>query len=248
MLLFVSVIGLKAQDPHFSQYCEAPMLLNPALTAVFDNYRASANYRTQWRGITTPYTTLAASFEMKLDQTPWTKEKSKRVEIYHQSLNKLCAGVQFLTDKAGDGSYKSTLVLLALSKSVQLNKTNSLTLGLQGGVVQRSVNNAAFLWPDQFNGSVYSSSLPTGESFAGDRYTQADFSAGLLWSHGYETSQLKRLRSPKWTAGAALQHLNRARHSFFTAGNGREIMKLTLHSRFEIPLPGNRAALLPEIM
>jgi len=51
LLLFIT-IGLKAQDPRFSQFYLAPQVLNPAMTGIFDGeYRVTINYRNQWNSI-----------------------------------------------------------------------------------------------------------------------------------------------------------------------------------------------------
>jgi type IX secretion system PorP/SprF family membrane protein len=238
---------LSAQDPHFSQVQDVPMLLNPAFTAAFDSYRASVNYRTQWRAVTTPFITLAASYEQQIDLTPWQKEKSKRVRIYHPSRTKPCVGIQLLTDKAGDGNYKTTLALLTVAKSVQLNAKNTLGAGLQGGVVQHSINTGALLWPDQFDGTAYASSLPSGETFGPQRLLHGDFSAGMVWAHGDLNAHVNAKHSPTWVASAAVYHVNRARHSFFANSRGRDYMKLVLHSRARFELPGGHTAILPDV-
>ncbi|MFN7275608.1 MAG: type IX secretion system membrane protein PorP/SprF, partial [Bacteroidota bacterium] len=50
------------QDIHFSQYYNAPLLVNPANTGFnpdFD-YRVGVNYRSQWANIGSPYKTMSA--------------------------------------------------------------------------------------------------------------------------------------------------------------------------------------------
>ena len=51
-----------AQSIHFSQYYNAPMLLNPANTALMpeNDYRLGINYRNQWASIPVPYNTFSA--------------------------------------------------------------------------------------------------------------------------------------------------------------------------------------------
>nr|MBP6456087.1 type IX secretion system membrane protein PorP/SprF [Chitinophagaceae bacterium] len=46
-----------SQGLHFSQFYNAPILLNPANTGIIanGNWRAGGNYRTQWFTIPVPY-------------------------------------------------------------------------------------------------------------------------------------------------------------------------------------------------
>ena len=54
--------SLKAQDLHFSQFINAPLLTNPANTGFIPDgdYRLGAQYRDQWSSImTVPYKTMS---------------------------------------------------------------------------------------------------------------------------------------------------------------------------------------------
>src|ERR1700741_4799335 len=63
----VFALGLNAQDIHFSQFNEAPLLINPANTGLFNGYsRANLNYRNQWSSAGSPFKTIAASFDAEI--------------------------------------------------------------------------------------------------------------------------------------------------------------------------------------
>ena len=68
LLLFLIISsGLRAQDPHFSQFFSSPLTLNPAYTGKFDgNFRVAGNYRNQWPTINNAFTTATASFDMPI--------------------------------------------------------------------------------------------------------------------------------------------------------------------------------------
>ena len=54
------------QDPHFSQFFEAPLLRNPSLAGLFaGDIRFQTVYRNQWQSITNPYQTGSINFEYK---------------------------------------------------------------------------------------------------------------------------------------------------------------------------------------
>src|SRR5256885_816513 len=61
-LYCLPVLPLKAQDIHFSQFFEAPLLRNPSLAGLFEgDFRTQAVYRDQWNSIT-PNSYRSASF------------------------------------------------------------------------------------------------------------------------------------------------------------------------------------------
>src|SRR5918993_1104384 len=67
-MLFMLVIGQSfAQDIHFSQFYEAPLLRNPSLAGIFTgDIRVQAVYRDQWNSVTTGYRTGSLNAEYKM--------------------------------------------------------------------------------------------------------------------------------------------------------------------------------------
>src|SRR5271169_6663277 len=77
-----------AQDLHFSQFYEAPLLRNPALAGIFTgDYRIQGVYRDQWNSFTNAYRTGSFNGEYKLP-------------VGH-SNDYLTIGMQMFYDKAG---------------------------------------------------------------------------------------------------------------------------------------------------
>ena len=128
-LLVESVSG---QNVHLSQFHQAPLLVNPALTGVFNgDQRAILNYRNQWASVADPFTTYAFSYDMSL-----FKEKGK---------NKyLGGGIYFFRDVAGDTKYSTTSANLSLSSIITLDGGHDLSVGLQGGFAQKSIDENSF--------------------------------------------------------------------------------------------------------
>ena len=85
LLPFIS----KAQDIHFSQFNETPVILNPALSCTAYDTRVIANYKNQWASVSSPYLTYGLSLEKTLK---------------HLKLKKSYVGTSFTiyNDKAGD--------------------------------------------------------------------------------------------------------------------------------------------------
>src|SRR5690606_29014833 len=59
--------SINAQDIHFSQFFETPLLRNPALAGIFTgDYRVQLVYRDQWGSVTDGYRTGSLNGEYKL--------------------------------------------------------------------------------------------------------------------------------------------------------------------------------------
>ena len=59
-----------AQDPSFSQFFSSPLNINPALTGnINGDWRVISNFRDQWIGPASPYTTGTASYDRKIFAT-----------------------------------------------------------------------------------------------------------------------------------------------------------------------------------
>src|SRR3982751_342099 len=93
ILLTLSFQGF-AQDIHFSQFFEAPLLRNPALAGLFSgDMRFQAVYRTQWQSVTVPYQTTSLNGEFKM--------------LVGKSEDYITIGGQILYDKAGSISMRA---------------------------------------------------------------------------------------------------------------------------------------------
>jgi hypothetical protein len=72
-LLLSTAGSLFSQDTHFSQFYMSPLTQNPAMTGALYDMQAYLNYRNQWQSVTTPYRTMAASYDMRMN-----KKKNKK--------------------------------------------------------------------------------------------------------------------------------------------------------------------------
>jgi type IX secretion system PorP/SprF family membrane protein len=65
--IFLNENKCNAQDIHFSQFSETPILRNPALAGIFSgDLRIQGVYRNQWNSVTVPYQTTSLNAEYKL--------------------------------------------------------------------------------------------------------------------------------------------------------------------------------------
>src|SRR5215831_3967757 len=129
VLNFLFVISLEAQDIHFSQFFQTPLLRNPSLAGIYTgDVRVQAVYRSQWNSVTDAYKTASLDGEYKM---------------HVGKLNDyVTLGMQLLYDQAGTIAWTSTYVYPTINyhKSLSADRNRYLSLGFMGGIVQRRID------------------------------------------------------------------------------------------------------------
>src|ERR1700704_6656284 len=112
-----------AQDLHFSQFFEAPLLRNPSLAGIFTgDYRIQGVYRDQWNSITNAYRTGSLNAEYKMP--------------VGKGDDYMTTALELLYDKSGSIGLTTTHLLPAVNyhKSLSSEKAMYLSLGFMGGM------------------------------------------------------------------------------------------------------------------
>lgn len=190
---FISV----AQDIHFSQFFEAPLLRNPSLAGIFTgDVRVQAVYRNQWTSITNAYKTASLNGEYKMP--------------VGGADDFMTLGMQMLYDRAGTIGWTSVHLLPALNyhKSLSEDKNRYLSLGFMGGLVQRRFDPAKMTTNSQYdNGTI-------GEEFGNNKYAYLDGSVGMSYNATMNDNDANN-----FYIGAAYHHFNRPNNSFYRNPN-----------------------------
>ena len=187
------------QDPHFSQFFEAPLLRNPSLAGLFaGDIRFQTVYRNQWQSVTTPYQTGSINFEYK--------------QPVGRGNDFITTGFQILYDRAGITNFTTSNIYPALNyhKSLNDEKSKYLSLGIMGGYVQRRIDRSKITTNNQFDGSGYNPSLSDGETLTKFGYHYWDGSVGLSFNSAIAGSE-----TDYYFVGAAYHHFNRPKNSFY---------------------------------
>ena len=201
--LFCSMISGYAQDIHFSQFFEAPLLRNPSLAGIFTgDIRVQGVYRDQWNSFTNAYRTGSLNAEYKMP--------------IGKGDDFMTTGVQLLFDKAGTVGLTTTHLLPALNyhKSLSSKKVMYLSLGFMGGMIRKNIDMAKMTTNNQYNGGGFDPSFPTGETFIVPNYTTWDASVGMSFNTSFGENNINSL-----FVGAAYHHLNRPDNSFYRDPN-----------------------------
>lgn len=247
LFLVFSISLCMSQDIHFSQFYEAPTMLNPAMTGVHHSTRASAHYKDQWRSVTVPYTTVGGSFEMRFNTNEWERISS-RTEFYKLARRRVSGGFSFFSDKAGDGNMGLTQLQLSLSSSIPVGPKSVLVGGIAGGVSQRSVNYSKLIFPKQYDGAGYDPNMESGENFAGGNSYYADFAGGLVWSYKQGESSIRGNDHTKITIGTSVFHFNQPRYSYLGNGSEHLYARFMLHGQLEKGIDNTNVSLVPAFM
>ena len=249
LLFFNSMFLLSyGQDIHFTQFNESPLTLNPALCAATVDMRAILNYRTQWKSVTVPYQTYGASFEMKARLMQWAKmDPGHRTGFFSKAKNNLCLGLNFFRDKAGDAAMGTTQANLSVATHLALDDKNTIGIGIQGGIVQRSLNYAAVRWDNQYNGTSYNSALPSGESNIPSNFVYGDYSAGIHWNYGKGESYIAANNEMKANLGFAVYHVSQPNQSYI-ADKDKLFMKYAFHGGLVYGIKNTNVLLAPSFM
>ena len=132
-IFFIVIAGnvnVKAQDIHFTQFYLSPLTTNPAYTGAFEGtFRIGGIYRDQWGGISSSaYQTPSFYIDAPI--------------LFIGKRNWLGVGGMFLNDQAGALSLGASQAMgnVALHFAMDAKSNTILTLGIQGGYINRSID------------------------------------------------------------------------------------------------------------
>lgn len=209
-ILLLATFSATAQDIHFSQFTETPLLRNPALAGIFTgDVRLQAVYRTQWASVTVPYQTASLNGEYK--------------KPIGRGNDFITIGGELMYDKAGSVALTATHILPTFNyhKSLSSEKNMYLSLGFMGGWVQRRIDRSKITTNSQYDGTGFNPGLADGETFPKNSYSYFDGSVGMSFN-----AQLGENTDNNIYLGLAYHHFNKAtKVSFYGNPNYEMIPK-----------------------
>lgn len=199
LTMFTVAAYAKAQDLHFSQYFNAPLLINPANTGFEPDadWKVGINYRNQWSGVlNNPYKTMSAWGDAQLFNNRFEN-------------GWVGAGFALLKDVAGSGDLNSTKVYGSLAYHQMLGYNSLLSGGFGIGAVNKRIDITKLTFNDQWNGKFFDVTIPSNEAFSTTSVWYLDLNAGL--NYAVFPSDNAYLN-----AGISVNHINMPRESFFS--------------------------------
>lgn len=157
VLLFFGLglaLSLKAQDPQFSQFYNAPLYLNPGFTGITPQQRVVTNHRLQWPNLPQAYSTYAVSYELFIGEL------------------KSGFGLMAHTDLQGSSGWRTTSASLLYSYKLRVSKDWVVSPGLIFGYGQQSISGNLSL------GDELDSGVPTSDPDVNRLGTEGYFDIG----------------------------------------------------------------------
>ncbi len=219
LCLLVATLGLKAQDPHFSQFFASPLTLNPAFTGKFNGqWRVAANHRDQWPSIPKAYVTTSASIDF-----PILKNIIPEGDVFG-------IGLSGLSDASASNALKLNYGSASISyhKAIDENGYNTIGAGFQATYSSMNLDLSKLTFEDELqqNGFVQGTSAEYLRPFQNPSYF--DLNAGVLFSGS--TNGLNN-----YYLGVSAYHINKPKVSFLQ-DNWNLTSRVTVHAGGYLPV------------
>jgi len=189
---------LRAQDGHLSQYDAAPVMLNPALTGMYENaeFRMACNVRSQWNSLASNFLTTAFGYDLSM-------QRRFGAGLYLNNYN--MAGIMNNFQLGLAGAY-----------NVSDPKANhTLSTGVHLGLMYKKVNDQNLLWDSQYSDGYFNSDLPSGETMQRGARLMPDVSVGLA----YRSTNPRKSVNP--FVNAALFHVTMPDESIYRTAKSK---------------------------
>lgn len=202
--------SLQAQDVHLSQYQFDRLQVNPALTGMFNGDKQVAIvHKQQYFSVPVDYLTFSGSYDMKFK------------DCYDES-GFFSAGVLFNYDQSGDSKLSLASLTVNGSYTHPLSKSFFIGGGAYVGVGQRAFSETDLKWDNQWNGTNFDPTLPSGEAFDRTSFIFLDAGAGV-------NARLQGEDRTKLDFGVGAFHLNQPKYAFYSDSDIRLPIRLSFY-------------------
>jgi type IX secretion system PorP/SprF family membrane protein len=211
LLGFCSAAGM-AQDHIYSQFFNAPLYLNPALTGQFEgDVRLNMIYRSQYSGLSQDLNYLSASADINIPS--------------------FGGGLGLLFNRSSEGTAYLMKNNMAATYSYSIGSDDFVTsFGLQAGVTNRTIAWNKLVFNDQIDprlGYMPGSTSAAEQPDVANKYF-FDAAAGI------------NVVVKSFMVGASFYHINQPNESF-SGSEAKLPMRMSLNTSYRIPLSYNSA-------
>lgn len=230
LLVCLSGLSLGAQDPHFSDYSNFPLQLNPALTGQVPegSGRVQAGYRDQWSSVlgNGAFRTSYLSFDRR-NCAPFQGDFWS-------------FGGHVLGDQRGDFPLQRLDAFATAAYMKRLAEPGDLQMymgvGLEGGVIHQRLGQNGRTFDEQFDDPT-----APGEMLDQFNFTVLDYGFGFSF---YLAS--RRNTNFSFSLGGAIKHLGEPNYEFFAETSGVEARlkrRHIVHGSLTYPVIGDKLGL-----
>jgi type IX secretion system PorP/SprF family membrane protein len=202
--------GLSGQEASYTQFYNAPLYYNPAMTGINEGLIMRIAYRNQW-----------PKYAQDLNNYHFSMDVAERHMPGAGGI-----GMFVNTNKQGEGFIKRNIVGGLGSARIRMSRRTTSQLGFMASVVHNQIDSKDFIWGDQLDnrhGLLYSQSSFPG--FSQQNISYPDFSIGGVVQHQREHRS--------FTFGGAVHHLFKPNESFYNL-DVRVPRKVVLHTEMVI--------------
>lgn len=217
-LVCVWSMSSTAQDLHSSNLQNLSQIYNPALTALKNDVDATITHRTQWRSLSSPFTSMNASIGIV------AQPKHREDQGY------LAFGLNSYSEQM---SNQASITSFSLNPTYHLPFTKKMmfSAGLNIGYYGTQINPEGGTWESQHNGLVYDPSIDSGEEFARTSTGNVDAGTGFLLS-----VKSDKIKARLFQVGFAAFHLNKPDISYLKDGSSKLPIRAVINASSAIPL------------
>jgi len=191
----------RAQEAQFSQYFATSAYMNPAFAGVIPNLNINTNYK---RG-----GDINTDSFLEVMQSTFTYPINRFTSKEEQVAG---VGATFFRERRGfQGVFRSQKFMANAAYSIQIARrgNQTITFGLQGGVVQHDILDENFTWGSQYNRFItggFDETLP-GENISNATIWYPIFNVGFIYST-FDTEDYY-VRDYSFSMGLSVDNLNR---------------------------------------
>lgn len=208
-----------SQDPVLSQFYNAHLLMNAAMSGQTHAPMIQLNYRNQWPSLNQIYNTYSLSYD----------------QYFHKIKSGL--GFNLIADNAGDGTLRNTAMTIFYSYKIKVKGETYVKGGIEAGYANMSLNWDRLVFGDAIN------------SRFGNVGTSAEIPFNVLSQNYLNIGTGMVLSSPYYYVGVSLKNLNSPSLQFLTLGDANVIpTRLSLHAGTQIILSRGNKNTLPSLI
>ncbi len=231
LILLLGGFQLNAQDVHFSQFWNNNIQYNPAMAGVIPaNLRIATFYRNQWSSVGSTYSTFGVNADTRFE----TRKNTS-----------FGLGINIFRDVAGDLKLGTTNAQLSFSAILDLDGNSKLSLGVNGGMIQKGLDPSGAQWNSQYSNGNYNGTLASGETFNSVSEMKGDVSAGIVYI--YSTNERYMTANDKFNMkiGFAYNHIIKPKFEWFADSPDALYSNFVAHAEFLIGIQNSKWSLLP---
>ncbi len=232
LLLLLGSQPIFAQDLHFSQTSQTPLLINPGAAGVFDGWeRVNLNHRNQWLGAATQFMTTSIAGDVNFF-------KSRNNSNAYIGL-----GAMFFNDVGGDASFGIQNGSITISGVIPTPTGHTFSLGIQSGFGNRKGNMEKLRFENQWNGQEFDADILSGEAGSLNSFAYFDASAGFYYVYDAGQSTFSRNNDFKLQLGLSAYHINQPALRYVGGGDDKLYRKYVAQAAILSDIQDSRLAI-----